>query len=248
MKNIKNFNYTVLAIITLFVIGCSKRDVSDVATLKTLDQNNSGYLKLISASTGSVRNYVFIDNAYNLLNGGALLSYATCVPAGSSYYSMKAGSRNLIIRDTATITTQPVLNFDHYFEPGKFYSLFTYDSAFTIKFKMVADPVVVVSDTTARLRFANFASGPLAASVDVFSKNLNANLFTNISVTSVSSFVPVATRLADSIFIRATGTTTNLVGTSVTPSQARNYTLLLSGRYEMSTGTVPRRLSLFTNY
>lgn len=244
----KNINYTILAIITLFVIACSKRDVSDVATLKTLDQNNSGYLKLISASTGSVKNYVYVDNAFNILNGGALLNYAGTVPAGSSYFSMKAGSRNLIIKDTTPITTQPVLNFDHYFEPGKFYSLFTYDSALTIKFKMVTDPIVVVTDTTARLRFANFASGPLGASVDVFSKNLNANLFTNVSVTSVSSFAPIATRLADSIYIRATGTTINLVGTSITPSQARNYTLLFSGRYEMSTGTVPRRLTLFTNY
>ena len=133
-------------------------------------------------------------------------------------------------------------------EIGKSYTVFSYDTVNAAKQKTVVTPIVIPADTTCRLRFANFIYNPNAIpAVDVFSFNRNTNLFTNVAVTDVTSFVPYPSALlTDTLYIRPTGnTTTNLVKYVLTGglTQKRSYTLVYRGS---DRGT--KIANLFANY
>jgi hypothetical protein len=233
-------------------LASCKKDFTDTTSLTQVDPSDKAFVKVISATTGATRNFVYLPTPTSFVPlSGSLLSYGGTLPTGNSYFQVQEGQNSIFIRDTLSTSTQvPIFTVGN-FDRGKYYTLFTFDTATSIRTKLVADNLVVPTDTTARVRFANFVrSASAIPNFDIFSKNLNANVFTNVALNDVTSFVPYATNVADSIFVRATGTSTNLIGMSITPVIKRSYTILFRGRYDANgaSPTVPRTLTTFINF
>jgi hypothetical protein len=113
---------------------------------------------------------------------------------------------------------------------------------------------IIISDTgTARVRFTNltYVKGGLPGNVDIFSKNKNTNIFSNVALAQVTDFINFPSRGTDSLIVRAAGTLTALDTATFSPTQQRSYTLVFRGRYNFNEagGTIfPRTLVNFTNY
>ena len=74
---------------------------------------------------------------------------------------------------------------------GKNYTVFMYDTITTPKQKTVETKIVIPTDSTYRLRFANFVYNPTdVPGLDIFSFLRNANVVTNLKVTDVTDFIP----------------------------------------------------------
>jgi hypothetical protein len=267
MKRILNKKMLgVLALFTAFA-SCEK-DYTDTTNLVQVDLADKAYVKVFSATTGATRNYAYLPTAssFTPLIGGAAMAYGGTMPAGSTYFSVNEGLNSILIKDTLATSTQAQTFAVGTFERGKYYSIFTYDTTVSIKTKIVVDNIVTPTDTTARFRLANFVrSGSAMPNFDIFSKKRNENIFTNVAVNEVTPFIPYATGTltssTDTIYVRATGTTTNLAlfAVSTTPSpgpnylpltRKRSYTMVLRGRLDAngSTPTVPVAAATFTNY
>jgi hypothetical protein len=150
---------------------------------------------------------------------GAAIALGGLFPATGYGFSVPIGVRAFLIRDTLTATTQTPLSFAENMQPNKNYTIFMYDTINAVP------------------------------AVDVFSKRRNQNIFTNVSVTDVTNFIPYASRLTDTLSVRATGTTTDLaVLNGITPTEKRSYTIVFRGRYETTSGTIARTLSSFVNF
>jgi len=251
MKHIIKIKNFVAAAIIIASTGCSK-DYTDTTSLTIVDASNKAFVKVFSATTGATRNQVYLPTVSSFvpLSAGTALAYGGTMPATSTYFAVNEGLNSILIKDTLATSTQVQTFAVGTFERGKYYSLFTFDTATSIKTKIVADNIVVPTDTTARIRFANFVrSGAAIPNFDIFSKNLNANIYTNVALNDVTPFVAYASAVADSIFVRSTGTSTNLTGMSITPSQKRSYTIVYRGRYDLPAASgVPRTLTTFTSY
>lgn len=163
---------------------------------------------------------------------------------GTGYgFNVPAGVRAFMITGTAPLAP---FTFAENMQPGKHQTIFIYDTTTSPKQKTVIDNIVIPTDTTSRLRFANFVYNPYAIpNVDVFSWKANANLWTNIPVTGVTDYVVYPSLVTDTLYIRETGTSNQVfkltIGGGVTPK--RNYTLSYRGSYR---GT--RTTTLFANY
>lgn len=207
-------------------------------------------IRVYNGALNTNRNYVYADG--NALTG-VIFAYLGIFPATGQYAAVNPGNRNISIKDTLPATTQNPVNFSANLEAGKYYSIFIYDTTTSVKYKLVEDAIVVPTDTTARLRFANlvFSTGTIP-NVDVYSAKRNENIFTNVAVSDVTDFIPYASLFTDSIYVRETGTTTDLAPVlSITPNVKRSYTVVFRGRYDTNTGTstsIRRYLSAFTTY
>jgi hypothetical protein len=245
MKSINKiiFGATGLLMAGIAMVSCTKS--FDSRLVSTYGNTASSNVQLFIATVGASRNYLVVDN--KPVNGAALAS-GSLFPSVGFGFSVPTGMRSFLLRDTLTATTQTAISFAQNMEIGKSYTIFSYDTITATKQKTVETPIVIPADTTSRLRFANFIYNPNAISgVDVFSFNRNTNLFTNVNVTDVTSFVPYPSALlTDTLYIRPTGnTTTNLVKVTVTGglTQKRSYTLVYRGS---DRGT--RTASLIANY
>lgn len=121
-------------------------------------------------------------------------------------------------------------------------TIFVYDTITSPKQKTVIDNIVEPTDTTSRIRFANFVYNPTSVpAVDIYSVNRGANIFTNVNITDVTEYIPYASRIADTIYIRETGTGTNLQNVTgstwsdirliFTPTIRRSYTIVFWGSW-----------------
>ncbi len=244
---------TFIAVVMLIAFASCSKDYTDTTSITTVDLSKQVFVKVFSATTGATRNYVYLPTPTSFipLSGGTALAYGGTMPATSTYFAINEGQNSILIKDTLSTTTQAQIFTVATLTRGKYYSLFTYDTTVSIKTKLVEDNIVVPTDTTARLRFANFVrSGSAIPNFDIYSKNLNANIYTNVALNDVTAFIPYASNVSDSLYIRSTGTSTNVIGMSITPAPKRSYTILFRGRYD-ATGTsptVPRTLTTFTSY
>jgi hypothetical protein len=234
---------TGLLMTGLALVSCTKSFDSRLSA--TYGNNNSSNVQLFIATVGASRNYLSVDN--KPVNGAALVS-GSIFPSSGYGFSVATGMRTFLLRDTLTATTQSQLTFAQNLEIGKSYTVFAYDTITSVKQKTVVTPIVIPADTSCRLRFANFIYNPNdIPAVDVFSFNRNTNLFTNVSVTDVTSFVAYPSALlVDTLYVRPTGnTTTNLYKLTISGglTQKRSYTLVYRGS---DRGT--RTSSLFANY
>jgi hypothetical protein len=209
------------------------------------DISNAAFLKVYNAAINTSRNHVFIDNSK--ITGTALASGGV-FPLTGFYSALGSGTRTLVMRDTLATTTQNVISLYRDWEKGKRYTFFLYDSTNAVKHKIVEDNLQVPTDGTVRIRFANFIySSSAIPNVDLYSFKKGTNIFTNISPTSVTEF-ETHNAGADSLFVRATGTTTNLAKIATTPVANRMYTYVFRGQYQATTGTLARTLSSFASY
>jgi len=76
-------------------------------------------------TVGASRNYVYVDG--KPVNGSALTT-GNVFPATGYGYGVTSGLRNMMVRDTSSLTTQPQLSFAQNFEIGGNYTVFTYDT------------------------------------------------------------------------------------------------------------------------
>jgi hypothetical protein len=237
-----------LVIASLVILGFAacEKDTSLFHT-EQQDLSKKALVKVYSSTLGANRNYVFFDN---LPVTGAGIAYGNLFPSVSFYAAIDAGNKNVEIRDTLLTTTQNAIRFSSNFLAGKYYTIFTYDTLNAAKQVTVEDKIVVPNDTTARIRFANMIFSRTAIpAVDIFSIKRQANVFTNIPTTGVTDFIPYATDIADTLFVRATGTTTNLTQlNAIVAREKRSYTVVFRGVYQMTTGTLARTLTSFTTY
>lgn len=188
--------------------------------------------------------WVYVDG--NPVTGAALTS-GSVFPASGYGFNVGSGNRAFLVQDTLRTSTQVPLSFGENLQIGKHYTIFMYDTINSPKQKTVEDNIVVPADTSARLRFANFIYNPFAVpAIDVFSFALNRNIFTNVNVTDVTSFIPYPSRLGtDTLYIRETGSSTNIIKLAINGGLTfkRSYTLVYRGSHR---GT--RTTSLFANY
>jgi hypothetical protein len=212
---------------------------------ENFDLSNKGFLKIINVMNGSPVANVYINSTKVT---GAVFGFAGSFPASTTYSVFDPGTKSVNIKDTLSVTKLN-LTTDINLAAGKFYTAFVYDTLATAKYKVVEDAINITSDTSARLRFVNliFTSSPVT-NVDIFSKKLSTNIFTNIATESVTDFISHPSKITDTFYVRPTGTTTNLSSLAFTPGESRNYTMVFRGRYQTTSGTLARTLSLFTNY
>lgn len=254
------FGVAGLFITGFILVSCTKN--YDSRLVATYGNANSSNVQLYISTVGATRNYVYVDT--KPVNGSALTT-GTLFPAAGFGFSVPTGMRSFLIRDTLTATTQPQLLFAQNMEIGKNYTVFAYDTITSIKQKTVETPIVVPTDTTARIRFANFVYNPgVIPAVDIYSKKRQQNIFTNVQVTDVTSFIPYASGVTDTLYIRPTGTSTNLQNYVTTPSPGawtdisliftptirRSYTIIFKGGYRATTSTnaTLRGLTVIANY
>jgi hypothetical protein len=215
------------------------------------DLNNSAVVQVYNAIVNSARNYVYVDG--NPVTG-ALLVPGSVFPAFNTGigFNLSGGLHNFTVKDTLRTSTQVQINFAEDLQAKKYYTVFLYDTISSPKQKTVLTNIEVPTDTSARLRFANFIYNPSAVpNIDVFSYVKNANIFTNIPVTGVTDFIPYPAQFIgpDTLYIRETGTTVNIIkfpivgGTAPTFVPKRSYTLVYRGSHR---GT--RIASIFPNY
>jgi Domain of unknown function (DUF4397) len=260
-----------LGIVTLssLHLSCDKELTLLGATVP--DLNKSASVQVINATLKASRNYIYVDG---VTVSGAALAYGGVFPSAAFAFRVDAGSRTFLIKDTTPATTQTPLTFSQSMDAGKSYTIFTYDTITSAKQSTVLNDIVVPTDTTSRLRFANFIYNPTAvANVDVYSFRrisgtpvftstavLNGTavgapvftgstpVFSNVPTNGVTAFIPYASGFTDTLYVFAAGTTSPLLSkgfiTSLTAT--RSYTSAYNGSYR---GNLAARLvSTFATY
>jgi hypothetical protein len=223
--------------------SCTKQSPKLKAAQQT-DFSNSSVVQVYIATVNASGVNIFVDAAQ--INGSTLSSGGVFPTSGAGAIgaNIQPGVKAFLA------TTQVPLSFAENMQTGKSYTIFLYDTITAPKQKTVQTNIEVPSDTTARIRFANFVYSTVAVpAVDIFSKRRNVNIFTNVPVTEVTGYIPVPSAFNDTFFVRETGTLNQLATQLIlNPTQKRSYTLVFRGRYQNTTGTVARTLSSFINY
>lgn len=250
---------TILLFSGSVMVSCTKS--FDEKQQQQRDFTNSSIMQVYVATVNANRNFIWVDA--NRINGASLTS-GSVFPTTGYGFNVAGGLRNFLVRDTLTTSTQVPYSFAENLQAGKTYTLFIYDTITSPKQKTVLTNIEVPTDTTARIRFAHFAYSPTEVpAVDIFSVKRNANIFTNVALTEVTGFIPIASGVTDTFYIRPTGTGTNLQNYTTSPAPAswrdiqavltptikRSYTLIFRGGYRATTSTNPtvRNLSVFVN-
>lgn len=246
MKNIKIYSAGIAGILLsgTIILSCTKKH--EEATALQNDFTNSSIVQLYVATVNASRNYVYIDAQ---ATNGSALSSGSVFPGTGYGFNVPSGIKAFLIRDTLAAATQVPLSFAENMKPGKVYTIFAYDTINTPKQKTIETNIVVPTDSTARLRFANFVfSRTDVPGVDIYSKRRDLTLFSNIKMTEVTDFIPVPSVFNDTFYVRETGTTNLLASLNgLSPTPKRSYTLVFRGRYQTTSGTVARTLSSFVN-
>ena len=244
MKFLKKINIIIwILAASAFYISCTK-ETPHIAPRNT-DLGNSASVQVFSATVKAARNYVYVDGTPV---SGIALAYGGIFPGTAYSFKVNAGSRSFTIKDTLPATTQVPLTFTQAMDAGKSYTIFTYDTITSIKQATVLNNIVVPTDTSSRLRFANYIynSTPVA-NVDVYSfkKGTGAPLFANVATNQVTDFIPYASLQTDTLYVYAAGTTSPLIVKQAVPSlvPTRSYTSVYNGSYR---GT--KAVTTFANY
>lgn len=247
MKSLMNIKSITIALASIIVLAACEKEYKSLLTEET-NLGNTAFVKFHNAIINSNRTYIYSDLVP--LNG-ATIAYGGLFPALSpSYAALAAGTRNIAIRDTLVPSTQYPISFSAPMIGGNYYTIFAYDSVNAPKFRLILDNIQVFNDTAARIRFANFPFSTTAIpNVDIFSQKQQANIFTNISTASVTDFISYRAGISDTLYVRPTGTTTNLTQLNgLVPTAKRNYTVIFRGSYRLTTGTAARTLTSFLSY
>ena len=247
MKSFMNIKSITIALASIIVLAACEKEYKSILSEET-NLGVTAFVKFHNGIINSNRTYIYSDLVP--LNG-ATIAYGTVFPSLSpSYSAVNAGTRAIAIRDTLAPSTQYPISFSTAMTGGNYYTIFAYDSLNAPKYKVVQDNIQVFNDTSARIRFANFPFSTTAIpNVDIFSQKQQANVFTNISTTSVTDFISYRAGISDTLYVRPTGTTTNLTQLNgLVPTAKRNYTVIFRGSYRTTAGAAARTLTSFLSY
>jgi|SRR5690606_24090462 len=230
----------------LLLASCTKDNSNSSRADEIRDFGNMARVQIYNAALGTQRTFAYADA--ERLNGAAFI-YSNTAHSGSGLtHALPAGLHAMVVRDTLGSSVQPQISFAQDFQANTQYTIFLYDTMNAIKQKTFAANIVRPTDGQARVRFANFAflKGATPPNVDVFSKNLNGNLVSDVPYSELSGFMTVVPDVTDSLYVREAGTTTNLVGGAFTFRPNEHYTVVFRGRYAPGT-TFVRTLASFIN-
>ena len=247
----------ILVITSIAYYGCT-REIPKLTSTE-IDISSAATLQVFNATVKSVRNYVYIDGT---AVSGAVFASGGVFPNTAFGIKLTVGTHSVLVKDTAMVTTQIPLTFSQLFDAGKSYTTFTYDTTTSIKQLTVVNNIVVPTDTSSRLRLANFIYNATAIpNVDVYSFRRivgtpvfsngapvfvgSAPVFGNIATNGVTDFIPYSSGLTDTFYVYATGTTTPLIVKAVIPSlvPTRSYTTALTGSFK-----AVKAIGTFANY
>lgn len=227
------------------VFAACQRDNFEPVIQQDFELVDKAFIRFANASSGSARNYIYRDN---VPLPGAATAYGALFPSSAGYYAaVPAGPSTFTIRDTSSTTVQPAVSVTGTFDAGKRYTIFTYDTAYLVKHLTVEDQIEMPADTTARLRFVNIPfSSSSVPDIDIYSKNRAQNIFSNISATGVTEFIPFESGKADTLYAFRAGSQADTLATltSFTASQKRSYTLVFRGNFDR----LSRTLATFLTY
>ncbi|MEO5684538.1 MAG: hypothetical protein ABIQ88_17995 [Chitinophagaceae bacterium] len=224
-------------------VSCT-REVPLVATVQP-GTGGSATVQIFSATVRAARNYIYVDGAPV---SGVAIGIGSIFPATAYAFKVSPGAHTFLIKDTLPATTQVPLTFSQALDSGKSYTIFTYDTITNVKQSTIVNTIEIATDTTARLRFANFIYNTTAVpAVDVYSfrKGTSAAVFTNVATLQVTPFIPYQTGISDTLYVYATGTTAPLIVKQVVPNltPGRSYTATYNGSFK---GT--KSISTFATY
>ena len=233
MKLLQTFILSLVVLATAsFNLSCT-REVPQVAGTDA-NFSNSATVQVFSATVKAARNYIYVDGTPV---SGTALAYGAIFPGTAYSFKVTAGSHAFLIKDTLPATTQTPLTFSQNTDAGKSYTIFTYDTITSIKQATVVNNITIPTDTSARLRFANYIyNTTVVPNVDVYSyrKGTTTPVFTNVATAQVTDFIPYSSGLTDTFYVYATGTTTPLLVkqlvTGLTPT--RSYSSVYNGSYK----------------
>lgn len=231
------------------LLSCTKEFKENTPMLDEL--SDSATIKIFNASVSSARTQLIINDILTLRT---VFTYNSTWPtsAANTGFVVSPGQKSLVIKDSSATSTQPVQNIALTAEAGKSYSIFLYDTVTAMKNKLVVNDIVIPSDTTSRLRFANFSfrRATPAPAIDVYSFNRKQLIFTNVALNDVTGYISYPSLTSDTLAILPAGATDTLVklnGYSTTPK--RSYTLVFRGVYTVTgTGATARGVSSVTDY
>ena len=166
---------------------------------------------------------------------GIVFAYGGVFPGTAYGFKLTPGARAITIKDTLPATTQTPVTFTQSVDAGKSYTIFTFDTITSTKQVTVVNNIVIPTDTSSRLRFANFIYNPTpVANVDVYSfRKPGTPVFANVATTQVTDFIPYASGQTDTLYVYAAGTTSPLLVKQLVPSlvATRSYTSTYNGSY-----------------
>ena len=211
MKKIRTIYLLPLASVFVLLSACLK-DIKDTNP-QVNDFSNIARVQVINATVASTRNYVFVDGVPVT---GASFAYGAVFPLSpNTSFMVPAGLRTFLIKDTSsTILTQPPMSFAESFDGNRFYTIFMYDTVSQVKQKTVSTNIVVPTDGSARVRFANFVYFPtIIPGIDIFSKKRNEFVVTNLLPTQVTDFTSYPTGVNDTLYVSEAGNPANRLDT-----------------------------------
>jgi hypothetical protein len=264
MKSLRIYAVGIDSVVLAGALGISCKKSFDEKVPGLYGNENTSILQVYMAIVGPARNYVYVDS--KPVNGASMV-WGSVFPTTGYGFTVPGGVRAFLVKDTATSSTQVPLSFAENLQAGKNYTVFVYDTTTAPKQKTVETPIVVPSDTSARIRFANFIYSTSAIPpVDIYSKRQNKVIFNNVVITGVTDFIPYPSGLTDTFYVRNAGSPNNLqnfrpatmtvpaefvdISLILTPTTKRSYTIVYRGGAK-STGTTNgtvRTLSAFANY
>jgi hypothetical protein len=236
---------TIVALSSLY-LSCSKENPLTATTNSEL--SNSATAQVFNATVRASRNYVYVDGKPV---SGAAFAFGGVFPATAYAFKLDAGARSLLIKDTLPTTTQAPLSFSQTLDVGKNYTIFTYDTVTSPKQITVINNIVIPTDTSSMLRFANFIYNTATLpNVDVYSFrkisgtpvfvggvpvfSTSTPVFSNIATTQVTDFIPYPSGLSDTLYVFATGTTSPLIAKQLVSAlvPTRSYTSVYNGSFK----------------
>ncbi len=239
--------FLIIAVIGLFT-AC-KKDFDGRAT-ESAGTANKSFIRFVPGSLAAARNFISIDG--QRLNGTAL-AMGGVFPGASTitaFATILPGTRTVKVYDSLTTTTQTAVSVSSSFEAGKFYTIYSYDTTNAVKVIVKQDEFTVPTDTTANVKFVNIIfSSSTVPNVDLYSRRKRANIATNIAPLGNSNYIKHITGLSDTLEVRATGTTTALtILNNFTFNKQRTYNVVFRGRYQSTSGTMSRGLTVMATY
>jgi len=258
----KNITYIIILVGTLGLLWSCSKNLEKVAPTSSPD--GFAYIKIAQYSP-NFRQVVNGRDSFNVyVNGvklnGAFLTYGSIFPATTNLYAAVPPGSPQSIRITVNGVTTPdsvtLVTFTKTLVAGSYYSFLITDSLLTAnesKQIFMEDKFSITDTSHFTIRFAHtILNDTLGKNVDVYSKRLAANMFSNISPGTVTTFITQPYNLvSDTLIVRRAGTTfdlaTLLPANSIAFARQRAFTLLYKGIPNVTTGTKGRSLVAFYN-
>lgn len=255
----------LLVACTMGLLWSCKKDLKLVNAVSTTE--GLAFIKIIDASP-NFRNVFKGADSFNIyVNGvkinGSQLTYNSVFPAAIAnlYAGVPAGPQSIRITVNGKLTPDSITlgSLNKTLDAGSYYSFIITDEALganEARQMFIKDNFALVDTNNFTVRFVNAVLND-AGPVDVYSFRRAANIFTNVAPATATPFVNLSytlptSLLSDTLYVRATGTLTDIAKVTVNASSAiffnrgRAYTLLYKGQFGV-TGTKARALILYTN-